>query len=74
MYNTTAKSHVQAAMDGFNSVVFAYGQTGTIAAIGSRALQLITLYSFRQDVHLGMGHSRRVMMFKVDYITDGQRR
>ncbi|KAH7106936.1 kinesin-domain-containing protein [Auriculariales sp. MPI-PUGE-AT-0066] len=29
VYNTTAKSHVQATMDGFNSVVFAYGQTAS---------------------------------------------
>ena len=29
VYNATAKSHVYAAMDGFNAVIFAYGQTAS---------------------------------------------
>lgn len=29
VYNAVARSHVWAAMDGFNSVVFAYGQTAS---------------------------------------------
>ncbi|KZV88256.1 kinesin-domain-containing protein [Exidia glandulosa HHB12029] len=29
VYNAAAKSHVRAAMDGFNSVIFAYGQTAS---------------------------------------------
>ena len=29
IYNTTAKSHVHAAMEGYNSVIFAYGQTAS---------------------------------------------
>ena len=29
VYNSAARSHVQAAMDGFNAVIFAYGQTAS---------------------------------------------
>ncbi|KZT43759.1 kinesin-domain-containing protein [Sistotremastrum suecicum HHB10207 ss-3] len=29
VYNATAKSHVHAAMDGYNAVIFAYGQTAS---------------------------------------------
>ncbi|KZT59625.1 kinesin-domain-containing protein [Calocera cornea HHB12733] len=29
IYNATAKAHVRAAMEGFNSVIFAYGQTAS---------------------------------------------
>ena len=29
MYNAVARSHVCAAMDGYNAVVFAYGQTAS---------------------------------------------
>lgn len=29
MYNAVARSHVCAAMDGYNSVIFAYGQTAS---------------------------------------------
>lgn len=29
MYNAAARSHVHAAMDGYNSVIFAYGQTAS---------------------------------------------
>ena len=29
VYNTVARSHVCAAMDGYNSVIFAYGQTAS---------------------------------------------
>lgn len=29
VYNAVARSHVSAAMDGYNSVIFAYGQTAS---------------------------------------------
>lgn len=29
MYNAVARSHVCAAMDGYNAVIFAYGQTAS---------------------------------------------
>ena len=29
VYNRAARAHVRAAMDGYNSVVFAYGQTAS---------------------------------------------
>jgi centromeric protein E len=39
VYNAVARSHVAAAMDGYNAVVFAYGQTAsgkTFTLVGDR--------------------------------------
>lgn len=47
VYNAVARSHVYAAMDGFNAVVFAYGQT----ASGKTFTLVSTLMFTRRPIH-----------------------
>jgi centromeric protein E len=48
VYNAVARNHVCAAMDGYNSVIFAYGQTAsgkTFTLVCYRHRQILTIYS-----------------------------
>jgi len=48
VYNAVARNHVCAAMDGYNSVIFAYGQTAsgkTFTLVCCRHLQILKIYS-----------------------------
>ena len=48
VYNAVARNHVCAAMDGYNAVIFAYGQTAsgkTFTLVCCRRLQILIIYS-----------------------------
>jgi centromeric protein E len=48
VYNAVARNHVCAAMDGYNAVIFAYGQTAsgkTFTLVCYRHLQILVVYS-----------------------------
>ncbi|CAE6428309.1 unnamed protein product [Rhizoctonia solani] len=71
VYASTAKAHVRAAMDGYNSVVFAYGQTAsgkTFTLSGSEDQPGIIPRAMRDVFGYIKKHSNREFLLRASYL------
>ncbi|KZO97209.1 kinesin-domain-containing protein [Calocera viscosa TUFC12733] len=71
VYNATAKAHVRAAMEGFNSVIFAYGQTAsgkTFTLTGDEEQPGIIPRAMKDVFSYIRKHPKREFLLRASYL------
>ncbi|EJT98848.1 kinesin-domain-containing protein [Dacryopinax primogenitus] len=71
VYNVTAKAHVRAAMEGFNSVIFAYGQTAsgkTFTLTGDEEQPGIIPRAMKDVFSYIRKHPKREFLLRASYL------